>query len=88
MSNKKDYIISGISFPKSILSKIDRDRGPIPRSRFLVKLIELAYKYKHDKITGAIRMITKEKNALSDDNLGGATSNKTSIAIRSKISWI
>jgi hypothetical protein len=44
MSTKKDYIISGISFPKSILSKIDRDRGPIPRSRFLLKLIEIAYK--------------------------------------------
>jgi hypothetical protein len=40
---ERDYIISGISFPKSILSKIDKDRGPIPRSRFLVKLIELAY---------------------------------------------
>jgi hypothetical protein len=40
---EKDYIISGISFPKTILSKIDKDRGSIPRSRFLVKLIELAY---------------------------------------------
>ena len=40
---EKDYIISGVSFPKTILSKIDKDRGPIPRSRFLVKLIELAY---------------------------------------------
>jgi len=43
MSKKKDYIISGVSFPKNILSKIDRDRGPIPRSRFLLKLIEIAY---------------------------------------------
>jgi hypothetical protein len=40
---KKSYIISGVSFPESILSKIDRDRGPIPRSRFLLKLIEIAY---------------------------------------------
>ena len=44
MAKKKDYIISGVSFPKNILSKIDRDRGPIPRSRFLLKLIEIAYK--------------------------------------------
>ena len=43
MLKKDDYIISGVSFPKRILLKIDRDRGPIPRSRFLVKLIELAY---------------------------------------------
>jgi hypothetical protein len=41
---EKDYIISGISIPKNILSKIDRDRGPIPRSRYLLKLIEIAYK--------------------------------------------
>jgi hypothetical protein len=43
MVKEKDYTISGISIPKSILSKIDKDRGPIPRSRFLVQLIELAY---------------------------------------------
>jgi hypothetical protein len=33
----------GISLPEEILLKIDKDRGDIPRSRFLVKLIELAY---------------------------------------------
>jgi hypothetical protein len=35
----------GISLPKEILLKIDRDRGrgDIPTSKFLVKLIELAY---------------------------------------------
>ena len=44
IAKKKEYIISGVSFPKSVLSKIDRDRGPIPRSRFLLKLIEIAYK--------------------------------------------
>jgi hypothetical protein len=43
MITKRNYVISGVSFPKSILSKIGRDRGPIPRSRFLVKLIEVAY---------------------------------------------
>ena len=34
----------GISLPNEILLKIDRDRGDIPRSRFLLKLIEIAYK--------------------------------------------
>jgi len=33
----------GISLPNEILLKIDKDRGDISRSRFLVKLIELAY---------------------------------------------
>jgi hypothetical protein len=33
----------GISLPQEILLRIDRDRGDMPRSKFLVKLIELAY---------------------------------------------
>ena len=33
----------GISLPQEILLRIDRDRGDIPRSKFLAKLIELAY---------------------------------------------
>jgi hypothetical protein len=33
-------------------------------------------------------MIIKKKNVLSDDSLGGPTSDKTNIAIRSKTSWI
>ena len=33
----------GISLPQEILLRIDKDRGDIPRSKFLVKLIELAY---------------------------------------------
>ena len=49
MSKTKDYIIFGASFPKNVLSKIDRDRGPIPRSRYLLKLIEIAYE--RDEIT-------------------------------------
>ena len=34
----------GISLPQEILLRIDRDRGDIPRSKFLVRLIEIAYK--------------------------------------------
>jgi hypothetical protein len=33
----------GISLPKEVLIKIDKDRGLISRSRFLLKLIEIAY---------------------------------------------
>jgi hypothetical protein len=33
----------GISLPEEILLKIDKDWGLIPRSRYLRKLIELAY---------------------------------------------
>ena len=34
----------GISLPNEVLLKIDKDRGLIPRSRYLLKLIEIAYK--------------------------------------------
>ena len=41
--NKFNSKMLGISLPNEVLLKIDRDRGDIPRSRFLLKLIELAY---------------------------------------------
>ena len=33
----------GISLPTEVLLRIDKDRGLIPRSRYLLKLIEIAY---------------------------------------------
>ena len=41
--NKFNSKMLGISLPNEVLLKIDRDRGLIPRSRYLLKLIELAY---------------------------------------------
>ena len=41
--NKLNSKMLGISLPNEVLLKIDRDRGAIPRSRFLLKLIEIAY---------------------------------------------
>ena len=33
----------GISLPTEVLLRIDKDRGLIPRSRYLLKLIEITY---------------------------------------------
>ena len=55
MVKEKDYIISGISIPKRILLKIDKDRGLIPRSRYLLKLIEIAYNSNEIKLQEQIR---------------------------------
>ena len=33
----------GISLPEEMLSKIDRERGDISRSKFLLRLLERAY---------------------------------------------
>ena len=41
--NKLNSKMLGISLPNEVLIKIDKDRGLIPRSRFLLKLIEIAY---------------------------------------------
>ncbi|HEX2407333.1 MAG TPA: hypothetical protein VHJ38_09015 [Nitrososphaeraceae archaeon] len=43
MTSKINSKMLGISLPEEILLKIDKDRGLIPRSRYLLKLIELAY---------------------------------------------
>ena len=42
--NKLNSKMLGISLPNGVLLKIDKDRGLIPRSRYLLKLIEIAYK--------------------------------------------
>ena len=53
--NKLNSKMLGISLPNDVLLRIDKDRGLIPRSRFLVKLIEIAYKTNeiklHEKFT-------------------------------------
>lgn len=35
--------VVGISFPQLLVQRIDKDRGDVPRSRFLVRLVEHAY---------------------------------------------
>jgi hypothetical protein len=45
----------GISLPNNILLKIDKDRGLIPRSRYLLKLIEIAYNTNEIKSQEQIR---------------------------------
>jgi hypothetical protein len=41
MSEMSDnQVITGISFPKQILKDLDRIRGDIPRSKYIVRLLE------------------------------------------------
>ena len=39
----QNYISVGISLPKKIMKKIDVERGDIPRSRYLLRLLEKTY---------------------------------------------
>jgi hypothetical protein len=38
----------GISFPKNILARIDSERGDIPRSRYLLRVIENTLEWKEN----------------------------------------
>lgn len=44
----------GISLPNDILLKIDSERGDIPRSRYLLRLLERVYHTGNDEEKGAV----------------------------------
>ena len=39
----QDKIAVGISMPRSIVKRLDNDRGDIPRSRYLIRILEKGY---------------------------------------------
>jgi hypothetical protein len=39
----KRYISTGLSLPKELIERIDAERGDIPRSRFLLRILEKVY---------------------------------------------
>lgn len=43
ITNNKQYIPVGISFPKGILERIDKERGDVSRSRFILRILEKQY---------------------------------------------
>jgi metal-responsive CopG/Arc/MetJ family transcriptional regulator len=53
-----DVISVGISFPKKILTRIDSERGDVPRSRYLLRVIENILQSKDNK--EANRIVTKK----------------------------
>ena len=69
MTADRNRVIFGISIPRKILRKIDNDRGPIPRSRFLLKLIEIAYNTNRIKMEKQFFTIINN-HSLSDESLG------------------
>jgi len=38
------YISTGLSLPRDFIKKIDEERGDIPRSRFIFRLLEKIYR--------------------------------------------
>ena len=41
-AHMQEIISVGISFPKNVLTRIDSKRGDVPRSRYLLRVIEKA----------------------------------------------
>jgi metal-responsive CopG/Arc/MetJ family transcriptional regulator len=39
----RNHIAIGISFTKELIAKIDKERGDIPRSRFIQRILEKKY---------------------------------------------
>lgn len=46
MKKISKIIVMGVSLPKQLVERIDKDRGDVPRSRFLVRLLEHVYNQK------------------------------------------
>ena len=47
-------IAVGISLPTKLIKKIDVDRGDVPRSRYVVRILEGQYTFETKKDTGLL----------------------------------
>jgi hypothetical protein len=51
----QNYITAGLSLPKDILLKIDKERGDIPRSKYILRILQRMFANAGtpvDKVTG------------------------------------
>jgi hypothetical protein len=62
-------IAMGISLPKKIVTKIDHDRGDIPHSRYVLRILEKTYQ----DIRTKLRKIEKKGNQDLLDHRGVET---------------
>jgi hypothetical protein len=63
-------IAVGISFPKKVMAKIDSERGDIPRSRFLLRLLEDRYTNTHIKMENNKAQNKNRKPLQTDSRVG------------------
>ena len=42
-------VVVGVSLPQEMVAKVDGDRGDVPRSKFLQRLVEQAYARREEK---------------------------------------
>jgi hypothetical protein len=63
----QDYIATGISFKKGLIFKIDSERGDIPRSKFIQRILERYY---------LVQEPEKEEKNKKDDSPDSTTAAK------------
>jgi hypothetical protein len=70
----------GISFPKNVLAKIDSERGDVPRSRYLLRVLEnaLQSEQKEKSKKNYDDRITADRRDSLDSRFGSLRSSESS----------
>jgi hypothetical protein len=50
----QNNVAVGISLPTKLMEKIDVDRGDIPRSRYVLRMLEKQYGFRQIRVKGAL----------------------------------
>ncbi len=60
----KSNLVLGISLPRQIIGQIDSERGDVPRSRYVLRILEKQYPLEAKKDTGSLdrRIETLQSN--------------------------
>jgi hypothetical protein len=75
-------IAVGISFPKKIMAKIDSERGDVPRSRFLLRLLEDRYTNTHIQIENNKAQSKIRKPLQADFRVGGSVNQSATDSMK------
>ncbi len=61
----------GISLPKDLMQKIDIDRGDIPRSRYVLRILEKQYTFETNNDTGSLDRRIETLQSSKPATIGG-----------------
>ena len=61
----------GISLPKEIMKKIDTDRGDVPRSRYVLRILEKQYTFETKKDNGSLDRRIETLQSSKPSTIGG-----------------
>ncbi|PWU81760.1 MAG: hypothetical protein DLM72_05340 [Candidatus Nitrosopolaris wilkensis] len=67
----QSYIAVGISLPREIIEKIDVARGDVPRSRFLLRILERVYCINNDNNRKSVNKNGKNRQDSPDIRFQG-----------------